>query len=217
MLVAVRQSLLKYFAGLTIASGMGLAVGQLEQVPDQLVVEALSDTEEADWSPEDRARLLQVLSRHQRSTVRAAVAEAFAAYPARLNDTVEEVLARLVRDASPDVRGCAQHALVRCLETSPLLGRVQLLSDWALSEHRLQRHAAARALATPVPIPGADVMLNHLARDPVAWIRRASLEAMAARFALRPGLYRDAAEVAAADPSRSVRKQARRMLARATA
>ena len=213
MLASVRQNLLKYLAGLTIASGVGLAFGQLEQVPGELFVEVLTDTDGPDWRPEDRTRLLQLLSQDQRAMVRVAVGDALAANPIPRGRGVTDVVQGLVRDQAPPVHSSGLQAWARCLEATPVVERIQTAAQWALSEHDAQRHAVAWALAGPMQLPAADVILTYLASDRAAQIRRTSLESVRKRFESQPELVRSVASLGANDRSRRVRKLARGMLA----
>ena len=217
MLATVRQNLLKYLAGLTIASGLGLASGQLEQVPGELFVEVLTDADEPAWHPEDRTRLLQVLARDQRAPVRVAVGEALAANPVELGAGVTDVIQGLVLDDVPPVHSSGLHAWACCLQATPVLQRIQRVAQWALSEHDAQRHAAAWALAGPMELPAADVILTYLASDRVAPVRRTTLETVRTRFELQPEFVHSVASLAVNDPVRRVRKLARGMLTRSSA
>jgi hypothetical protein len=114
------------------------------------------------------------------------------------------------------VRLAASHGLARAIQRATPVDRIELVSQWALSESALERAAIARALADPVPVFMLDLVVEHLTYDSDAEVRKSVAQAAAAHFHEDPASYARIAERLAGDPEVSVRSAARELLARAS-
>jgi hypothetical protein len=93
------------------------------------------------------------------------------------------------------------------LAAQPPLEATHLASTWALSDDPIRRAAIAHALEWAFPLVGADIVLDHLARDRDALIRAAVARAAWVR---RPTLGTDIVDRLALDADPDVRAIARR-------
>ncbi|OGR10587.1 MAG: hypothetical protein A2341_09560 [Deltaproteobacteria bacterium RIFOXYB12_FULL_58_9] len=89
-------------------------------------------------------------------------------------------------------------------------GRLRFASEWSLSDEPRLREAIARSLAGPVTIVGVDLLLEHLAKDPIPAVRCAAASAAESRFKENPATYGKVLRRLASDSNRRVRKSARR-------
>jgi hypothetical protein len=75
---------------------------------------------------------------------------------------------------SLDRRASVGHWLACSLRDMPQLAATEIACNWALSHDAQKRLALATALARRFPLVGDDVVLDHLAHDRIASIRRAA-------------------------------------------
>lgn len=213
----LRHRAFKYVAALAIAASCGAlrARPKLLEIPETLVyelVEAVCD-DEPDWSKEDRKRVLALLSHDPRVAVRARVAEAAVALSSEWQADTHRLLSSLATDSAGTVRAAATNGLERLLTRSSPIERVEIVCQWAGAPHAAEREALARALCSKVPTLVTDLVLEQLSRDDVAAVRTAAVRASRVHFDENPATYRSLLEERTADPSRQVRRAARRMLA----
>jgi hypothetical protein len=90
--------------------------------------------------------------------------------------------------ASIDHRASAAHWLAQSLRDMRQFAATEIACNWALSHQAAKRLTLAVALASPFPLVGDDVVLDHLAHDRVGAIRRA------ARYAKRIRMQRNEEE-----------------------
>jgi HEAT repeat protein len=217
MLAFCRQNLMKFLASVSLAGSCGAADpgASLAQLPAQLVTELVDDTLECSWQPDDRKAVLSLLAKDPRARVRCAIAQAASSLQDPLCGEAQELLRTLAADPAWPVREAAAQALGRSLKRATVSTRVRTVCEWALAESAPQRLAIARALARPIQVPAADVALTHLARDPLASVRRAALLAMGSQSWLDDPVVSETAQAALNDSDRRVRRVAARLLARA--
>lgn len=210
------QSILRHLAAVSIAVSGGAADvrAELSEIPVEVVSEVVDDAESDDWHPEDRLSVLSLLAQDGRGTVRARVAEAMAALWPAAPPEAEVILRDLAHDRSANVRSGAARGLALALEHASPLERLHLVCEWTISECPAERAALAEALSSRTPVFVTDLVIEQLARDPEAGVRRAALKAAAGHFDERPELYHRVAASLVSDPDRHVRHAARRLASR---
>jgi hypothetical protein len=72
--------------------------------------------------------------------------------------------------------------LASSLRDMPQLSATEVACSWALSHHATKRLVLALALASPFPLVGDDVVLDHLLNDRVGAVRRAARHARRIRM-----------------------------------
>jgi len=203
-----------WIAALAVTATAGVGrVTRTEDLPTD-VVDVLAE-EVADRRPGDeRRRTLQVLAHDDRVAVRSHVADLLADSVAPTRDAVSASLGPLAHDTSPDVRAAAAHGLVALLYRAHPIDRSEIACDWTLSESAEMRAAVAGSLASGLPLYFSDLLLEHLARDPDAQVRREAAIALGHRWPELPRRYGSLLIDLAGDSDRGVRRAARRMIQR---
>lgn len=208
----MRKNLFKQVAGLTVVSGLGLAAGSADEPPEPAGDGSELAQGDGDVDEQQPQAPLGVLARDADSEARAAVAKAVGADPRALEQGLD-ALVLLVDDPEPRVRVAARAAFVAGMARMPALRRLELTATWATARSAGQRLAAARSLAERSPAPASDLMLLHLAADPLPRVRLAALEASRERFRFSPAVLEQIVEPALHDTDRAVRSCARRAYA----
>lgn len=210
------QGVLRHLAAVAIAFGAGVApVEGLREIPVPVLGELVEAIGELDWTSENRRRLLSLLAHDGRAEVRSRVAEKASAVWHESPYQTEELLRRLVCDASPAVRSAAAVGVEQVLQDAPPFERIKLVAEWATSAVSQERAALAIALRGSMPLFVGDLAIELLATDPEPLVRRLALDAAAHRFHEDPTAYTRVAMRAAADPAVEVRQSAHRVLERA--
>jgi hypothetical protein len=187
----------------------------LRDLPTEVLCDLIDDAEAADTEQPERARLLSLLTDDERAAVRAQVAAAMGnLWPNAAADASDE-LRRLARDASDNVRVSAAVGLARAIERASAPERIDLVCTWALSEHRDERLALARALTWSTPVFVADLVLEQLAADDSTAVRAASLAAVAKHFHEDSSAYVRIVSKCLEDSDPNVQKLARALFKRA--
>ena len=187
----------------------------LRDLPTEVLCDLIDDAEAADTEQPERASVLSLLTDEERAAVRAQVAAAMGnLWPNASADAADE-LRRLARDASDNVRVSAAVGLARAIERASAPERIDLVCTWALSEHRDERLALARALTWSTPVFVADLVLEQLAADDSTAVRAASLAAVAKHFHEDSSAYVRIVSKCLEDPDPNVQKLARALFKRA--
>lgn len=212
----LQQSVLRHLGAIAVAGGIGVVSpsASLLEIPTELVVEVVDDTEEPSWEREDRRRLLELVAQDQRVVVRSHVAEAAGSLRGEMPDEAEALLARLARDESPRVRRGVSRGLATLLTRSEPMYRAELVARWSTSEDARLRVAIARALSTRTPTLVTDMALAELCRDPDPRVRRAAVGALAPHYEEAPEEYARLALRLVDDPDGLTRRIARRLVSR---
>ncbi|MCA9607029.1 MAG: HEAT repeat domain-containing protein [Myxococcales bacterium] len=216
MRVFLQQSVLRHLGAIAVAGGIGLASpgASLLEIPTELVVEVVEETEEPGWQNEDRQRLLALVAEDQRVVVRARVAEVAGALGHETPDEAEGLLARLAGDASPRVRRSVSRGLESLLAHTDPMFRAGLVARWSTAEDASLREAIARSLGTRTPTLVTDMALSELCRDPEPRVRRAAVGALAPHYEEAPEEYARVAMRLVDDPDGLTRRIARRLVSR---
>ncbi len=211
----LEQGILKYLAGVALAFTAGSVdpAPELLRVPASLVGDIVEEVEEADWQPEARQRMLQLLTHDPRPMVRVRVSEAVSAIWTEAPNDASEMLRNLANDESGLVRAAAAATLADILARASLLDRVALVAEWTISEEATERRTLARALCAPTPVLIGDLAIDQLARDSEPTVRRWAMLAATRHFRDNPALYATVARGRLADPDLEVRSAAQRLLA----
>jgi HEAT repeat protein len=159
--------------------------------------------------------VLSLLTDDERAAVRAQVAAAMGSLWPNAGSDASDELRRLARDASDNVRVSAAVGLARAIERASAPERIDLVCTWALSEHRDERLALARALTWSTPVFVADLVLEQLAADDSTAVRAASLAAVAKHFHEDSSAYVRIVSKCLEDPDPNVQKLARALFKRA--
>lgn|GEM_PF-2559453 len=187
----------------------------LRNLPTEVLCDLIDDAEAAETNQPERARVLSLLTEDERAAVRAQVAAAMGSlWPNAGRDAGEE-LRRLARDASDNVRVSAAVGLARAIERASAPERIDLVCTWALSEHRDERLALARALTWSTPVFVADLVLEQLAADDSTAVRAAALAAVAKHFHEDSSAYVRIVSKCLEDSDPNVQKLARALFKRA--
>jgi HEAT repeat protein len=199
----------KQLVALSIAASCGLLnpASSLLRIPRELVECAIAEADES-LPAEERRRLLDLLSHDPRVSVRARLVEAVVGLWPEPRVEVQEVLRKLSRDESPDVRAAAGVALRSLVESVPPIARLELVCRWAVAEATPERVAAAVALRSHVPVLASDLVLEQLALDRDATVRQAALDAITTRLHENPELYRRLVRDLSRDDDRGVQARA---------
>jgi HEAT repeat protein len=208
------NKVLKQLVALSIAASCGLLnpASSLARIPRELVEGAIAEVEDT-LPAEERRRVLDLLSHDPRASVRARVAEVVVNLWPEPRVEAQEVLRRLTRDESEEVRSAAGRAFRTLVEKVAPIARLELVCRWAVSESLEERVAAAEALRSSVPVFASDLVLEQLALDPEPAVRRAAVSAMARRFHENRDLYRRVARSLTEDEDHDVRSRAHAVLA----
>lgn len=135
-------------------------------------------------------------------------------WPSATAEAADE-LRRLARDGSDSVRINAAVALARAIERASAPERIDLVCTWALSTHRDERLALARALTWSTPVFVADLVLEQLAEDDHIAVRAAALAAVAKHFHEDSSAYVRIVSKCVDDPDLNVQRLARALFSRA--
>ncbi|OGQ88998.1 MAG: hypothetical protein A2289_18450 [Deltaproteobacteria bacterium RIFOXYA12_FULL_58_15] len=212
-----KKKLLAYLSGaaLSLTAGTATARLELDAIPESVIEDLLDDLEKERWRAPDMSCLMNLLATDSRRQVKSRVLEFFAApIIQRPLDNTEQVFRCLAEDNDRVVRRAAAEAISRWLATEGGLNRLRFTSEWSLSDEPRLREAIARSLAGPVTIVGVDLLLEHLAKDPVHAVRCATARAAESRFEENPAAYENVLRRLASDSDRRVRKSARRAVTR---
>lgn len=188
----------------------------LRDLPTEVLCDLIEDdAETTEPNDETRARLLTTLGADQRATIRAEVAAAMGNLWPSASSEVSDELRRLARDVSDSVRVSAAVGLARAIERASAPERIDLVCTWALSPHRDERLALARALTWSTPVFVADLVLEQLAADESTPVRAASLAAVAKHFHEDSSAYVRIVSKCLDDPDPNVQRLARALFQRA--
>lgn len=200
---------LKQLVALSIAASCGLLnpASSLLRIPRELVEGAIAEADES-LPAEERRRVLDLLSHDPRASVRARLAEVVVALWPEPRVEAQEVLRKLSHDDSAPVRAAAGGALRALVESVAPIARLELVCRWAVAAAGEERVTAALALRSNVPVFASDLVLEQLALDADAPVRRAAIEAIAHRFHENPELYRRLARELSRDGDRGVQTRA---------
>jgi hypothetical protein len=211
---AIEQGILKYLAGVALAFAAGTVdpAPELRKVPESLLGDIVEEVEEAEWQPEARNRMLDLLTHDPRPMVRVRVSEAVVSVWNEVPDQAVVMLRRLVDDESGLVRAAAAAGLADVLARASVIERVALVAEWTISEKPTERLALARALCASTPVLIGDLAIDQLTRDPEPTIRRWALMAANSHLEDNPALYATLAHELLEDPDAEVRATARRIL-----
>jgi HEAT repeat protein len=197
-----------------VLAGGAAGSARLSSVSADALSELIQEVEESESSDPDRTNVLALLARDERARVRARVAEALGSLWPAPRQPAAAALRELSRDASPEVRFAASIGLARAIQRAAPVDRIELVSQWALSDNSAERAAIARALAHPVPVFMLDLVIEHLSGDAEPEVREAIARAAGAHFHQAPATYTRIASLLQADPDASVRSAARNLSSR---
>lgn len=180
--VTVRR-VLKSLVVLMVAGSVSLAeaTSALAQVPVQELSNLLGEDSDQDWTDAEKRELARLLASDNRPAVRFTLAAALSRAAAGSEDELE-LIAALSRGTEEPVRRAASVALAAHLRQKPALQRLQVLTDWALSDEVCLREVAARTMAEQLAVPAADAVLEQLMADSASKVREQACEAMLVRF-----------------------------------
>jgi HEAT repeat protein len=187
----------------------------LRDLPTEVLCDLIDEAEAPETEHPERARVLSLLTEDERAAVRAEVAAAMGSLWPNASAEVTDELRRLARDASDNVRVSAAVGLARAIERASAPERIDLVCTWALSEHRDERLALARALTWSTPVFVADLVLEQLAADDSTAVRAAALAAVAKHFHENSSAYVRIVSQCLDDADVHVQKLARALFSRA--
>lgn len=187
----------------------------LRDLPTEVLCDLIDDAEAPETEHPERARVLSLLTEDQRATVRAQVAAAMGSLWPNAGAEATDELRRLARDTSDNVRVSAAVGLARAIERASAPERIDLVCTWAVSEHRDERLALARALTWSTPVFVADLVLEQLAADDSTAVRAAALAAVAKHFHENSTVYVRIVSQCLDDSDVNVQKLARALFKRA--
>lgn len=187
----------------------------LRDLPTEVLCDLIDDAEAPETEHPERARVLSLLTEDQRATVRAQVAAAMGSLWPNAGAEATDELRRLARDTSDNVRVSAAVGLARAIERASAPERIDLVCTWAVSEHRDERLALARALTWSTPVFVADLVLEQLAADDSTAVRAAALAAVAKHFHENSSVYVRIVSQCLDDTDVNVQKLARALFKRA--
>lgn len=184
---------------------------------DPFVEALVTEVERGELDRDDRQGVLRRLAFSPNAAIRRRVAEAAGSLASEEPRAGLSLLCQLSHDATGVVRSAAARGLARFIEHAPDPLRFSVEARWATSPAADERVALARALGLAAPDWLTDLALAELAADARASVRRAAIYAARAQLGRDPAAYVRLAAARSADPNRSVRKAARRLLRRAEA
>ncbi|HEX2871536.1 MAG TPA: hypothetical protein VHP33_09775 [Polyangiaceae bacterium] len=187
----------------------------LRDLPTEVLCDLIDDAEAPGTEHPERARVLSLLTEDERATVRAQVAAAMGSLWPNAGAEATDELRRLARDTSDNVRVSAAVGLARAIERASAPERIDLVCTWAVSEHRDERLALARALTWSTPVFVADLVLEQLAADDSTAVRAAALAAVAKHFHENSSVYVRIVSQCLDDADVNVQKLARALFKRA--
>lgn len=187
----------------------------LRDLPTEVLCDLIDDAEAPETEHPERARVLSLLTEDERATVRAQVAAAMGSLWPNAGSEATDELRRLARDTSDNVRVSAAVGLARAIERASAPERIDLVCTWAVSEHRDERLALARALTWSTPVFVADLVLEQLAADDSTAVRAAALAAVAKHFHENSTVYVRIVSQCLDDTDVNVQKLARALFKRA--
>lgn len=187
----------------------------LRDLPTEVLCDLIDDAEAPETEHPERARVLSLLTEDERAAVRAQVAAAMGSLWPNAGAEATDELRRLARDTSDNVRVSAAVGLARAIERASAPERIDLVCTWAVSEHRDERLALARALTWSTPVFVADLVLEQLAADDSTAVRAAALAAVAKHFHENSSVYVRIVSQCLDDADANVQKLARALFKRA--
>jgi HEAT repeat protein len=187
----------------------------LRDLPTEVLCDLIDDAEAPETELPERARVLSLLTEDERATVRSQVAAAMGSLWPNAGAEATDELRRLARDTSDNVRVSAAVGLARAIERASAPERIDLVCTWAVSEHRDERLALARALTWSTPVFVADLVLEQLAADDSTAVRAAALAAVAKHFHENSSVYVRIVSQCLDDADVNVQKLARALFKRA--
>lgn len=180
----VYQSVLKRLAALAMALGTTTtgAAQELSEIPLHVMRTLMEADELWNLTDRDRLRLVSLLARDARPSLRVGVAEHLASHPAPvLDEDTEALLEWLACDPDPRVRRALATTMKGLVPHLTGLERTSLVGRWATSARVEQRLIVAQVLQQRFPVLWEDAIVDHLTRDPSQEVRAAARGAAEAR------------------------------------
>lgn len=167
------QSILKRVAMLAVGVGLNtdVTVAGLATIPEDVLQYLLSSDELDAMDAKGRLRVVRLLARDPRLSVRIHALEQTVLYERPLTNETLEALELLATDPDPDVRSTFQEHVAEFFDRMSILDRTRLLGRWTTSASRHLRLAVARALQSPFLALGASTAIRLLRDDPVEEVR----------------------------------------------
>jgi HEAT repeat protein len=213
----LKHKLFTYLAGAAIAFGSGAVTSAktgLEEIPEPVIIDLLTEVEEDVWRENDLVRLTELLAEDPRDQVRRRAAEFLKSIGGTESwGRIEPILLKLAADPDAAVRASVTETMAHFLSALNEITRARLVLEWSVSADSRIRLALAQALSSGIPSFGADLALEYLSEDSDSKIKKAAIEAIKRRFHENPGSYHSILRRLLLDKDRSIRKAARRAIA----
>jgi len=216
MEIKYKNSFLAYMAGGMFALSPGVALDCQYascDLPENVVIELLDEIDEGELEESEFIELVESLSLDSHGLLRRRAAEMAGNIHADSEyEKVEALFTRFAADVDSNVRSSAAGSLARWLSASDGLTRSAVICSWALSDLKSVRLMLVRALYRGYYSPVEDEVIEHLGMDTEKEIRSAVVAAAQEHFSRNPDIYASVINRLSLDPSRRVRKAARRAL-----
>jgi hypothetical protein len=168
------QSILKRVALLAVGFGLNAeaAIAGLATIPEDVLQYLLSSDELDEMDAKGRTRVVRLLSRDPRASVRIHALEQAVLYERPLSPDTLLTLELLAADPDPYVRSCFQEHVAEVFDRLSIFDRTRLVGRWATSDNSHLRLALGCALQSPFLALGAATAIELLREDPVDDVRR---------------------------------------------
>lgn len=173
-MIHLSQVVLKRLAALAIDlrfKGEG-PIEELMDIPEDILQYVLWSGELDETDMASHARIVRLLARDPRPSVRLAALYHFPLYDRPLSEEAQEVFEELANDPDPGVRLTFLDHIAEMFDRSSILERTRLVGLWATSENPYLRIAVARALQSPFIALGVSTAIRALCHDPDDGVRR---------------------------------------------
>lgn len=184
------QSILKRVALLAVGVSLNAeaAVAGLATIPEDVLQYLLSSDELDEMDAKGRTRVVRLLARDARASVRVHALEQAVLYERPISLDTLHTLELLAADPDPDVRSCFLEHVAEVFDRLSILDRTCLVGWWATSDSPHVRLALACALQSPFVALGVPAAIELLREDPVEEVRRhASIAGALRRIPTRSG------------------------------
>lgn len=182
------QRILKRVALLAVGLGLNAdaAVAGLATIPED-VLQGLLSTEELDEMDETgRSRVVRLLARDRRVSVRIYALEQAVLYERPLSPDALSTLEHLATDPDPAVRASFHEHVAEIFDRLSILDRTRLVGRWTTSDSSHLRLAVARALQSPFMALGVATAVRLLRDDSEKDVRtQASIAGLLRRLPTR--------------------------------
>lgn len=167
------QRILKRVALLAVGVGLNAdaTVAGLATIPEEVLQYLLSSDELDEMDATGRTRVVRLLARDRRVSIRIHALEQAVLYERPLAPDTLSTLELLATDPDPAVRESFHEHVAEIFDRLSIFDRTQLVGRWTTSDSSHLRLSVARALQSPFVALGVPTAIRLLREDPEEEVR----------------------------------------------